>query len=80
MVYTYQYVCTCMYVHQVKKKKLKIKKFENVLYPVPVTKNPREFLCHPVMESYGFMVIVLVAFAVVGFRIGLLSSCMTIDY
>ena len=37
-------------------------------------------LCHPVMESYGFMVIVPVAFAVVGFRIGSLSSCMTIDY
>ena len=43
-------------------------------------KNPREFLCRPVMESYGFMVIVLVAFVVVGSRIESLSSCMIIDY
>jgi hypothetical protein len=59
-----------------KKKKFGNKKFENCWQP----KNPREFLCRPVMESYGFMVIVLVAFVVVGSRIESLSSCMIIDY
>ena len=59
-----------------KMKKLGIKKFENCWQP----KNPREFLCRPVMESYGFMVIVLVAFVVVGSRIESLSSRIIIDY
>ena len=44
------------------------------------TKNPREFLCHPVMGSYGFMVIAPVAFLVVGLKIGSLSPCMSMDY
>ena len=59
-----------------KRKNLEIKKLMATKKPEGIS----EFLCRPVMEPYGIMVIVLVVFVVVGLRIGSSSSCMIIDY